>query len=85
MKTAVSLPDALFDQAEETAARLGLNRSQLYAKALETFIIQQGPDPVTESLNAIADKYDCDPELDALLDASHSDARRLIDSGEWEW
>jgi hypothetical protein len=29
MRTAISIPDALFDAAEELAGRLGMSRSQL--------------------------------------------------------
>src|SRR5688572_2300207 len=35
MKTAISLPDALFEAAELLAGRLGVSRSRLYANALE--------------------------------------------------
>ena len=38
MKTAVSIPDVLFDTAERTAQQLGIPRSQLFARALEEFI-----------------------------------------------
>ena len=38
MKTAISLPDPLFEQAEELARRLNLSRSELYATALRLFV-----------------------------------------------
>ncbi|MDZ7631520.1 MAG: hypothetical protein U5K74_09270 [Gemmatimonadaceae bacterium] len=38
MKTAISLPDALFDEADAVAYRLGVSRSQLYATALAEYI-----------------------------------------------
>ena len=34
MRTAISIPDDLFESAEELAAELGMSRSQLYATAL---------------------------------------------------
>ena len=37
MRTAVSIPDATFEEADELAARLGLSRSELYARALERY------------------------------------------------
>ena len=37
MKTAVSLPDRLYEEAEKTAQAIGIPRSQLFAKALEEF------------------------------------------------
>ncbi|MEM6753148.1 MAG: ChpI protein, partial [Cyanobacteria bacterium P01_C01_bin.38] len=33
MKTAISIPDPLFEAAEQFAKRLGLSRSELYAMA----------------------------------------------------
>lgn len=38
MKTAISIPDALFEQAEQLARRLQVSRSQLYANALRAFV-----------------------------------------------
>jgi hypothetical protein len=38
MKTAISLPDALYLDAEKTAKSLGIPGSQLFALALEEFI-----------------------------------------------
>lgn len=77
VKIAVSLPDELFERAELAAERLGVNRSQLYARALEQFLLATGEDPVTAKLDALAD------ELPAASGAAL--ARRLIDSGGWEW
>ncbi|TGM89553.1 ChpI protein [Leptospira licerasiae] len=53
MKTAVSIPDDLFKTAEKTAKRLGIPRSQLFAKALEEFIQLHSKESVTERLNKI--------------------------------
>jgi metal-responsive CopG/Arc/MetJ family transcriptional regulator len=38
MKTAISLPDPVFEQAEALAQQLGLSRSELYTKALQTYM-----------------------------------------------
>ena len=43
------------------AARLGFNRSQLYARALEAFLFDQGEDPVTAKLDEIAAAVDTTP------------------------
>lgn len=53
MKTAVSIPDEIFSAAEKTAQRLGIPRSQLFAKALEEFIRNHNKDHVTEQLNRV--------------------------------
>jgi predicted transcriptional regulator len=53
MKTAVSLPDPLFRQAEIIARRLRISRSQLYATAIAEYLHRRGSDDVTRRLNEI--------------------------------
>jgi metal-responsive CopG/Arc/MetJ family transcriptional regulator len=53
MKTAVSVPDYLFRQAEATARRLRVSRSELYAKAIAEFLKQQDGSAITERLNDV--------------------------------
>ena len=53
MKTAVSLPDPLFEAAERLAARLGLSRSGLYAAAIEEFVESRRREAVTEALDEV--------------------------------
>ena len=53
MKTAISIPDNLFNDAEVTARQLGLARSQLYDKALKEFIEHHNKDKITEKLNKL--------------------------------
>ena len=38
MKTAISLPDLVFEEAEALASQLGLSRSELYTKALQAYL-----------------------------------------------
>ncbi|MGH9149486.1 MAG: ChpI protein [Acidimicrobiales bacterium] len=53
MKTAVSIPGPLFEAAEQLAARLGISRSQLYARALEHLVETESEDEVTARLDEI--------------------------------
>lgn len=82
VKTAVSLPDPVFERAERLADRLGLTRSRLYALALQQYLDQADADidPVTEALNRVhaAEPPDTD-------DVGAAAARRLIDRGGWQW
>jgi metal-responsive CopG/Arc/MetJ family transcriptional regulator len=68
MKTAISIPDSLFDAAEEVAGRLGVSRSQLYAKALADYVARHRYDEVTEALNRVYAARDSalDPVLAAM-------------------
>lgn len=40
MKTAISLPDTLFAQAEALARRFHISRSELYARAIERYVAE---------------------------------------------
>jgi antitoxin MazE6 len=53
MKTAVSVPDELFREAEAAARRLRLSRSALYTKALAGFLKDQQGSAITERLNEV--------------------------------
>jgi predicted transcriptional regulator len=64
MKTAISIPDSLFEAAERVAARLGISRSELYRRAVRQFLEAQGHDVIREKLDEV---YGPDPE-DGRLD-----------------
>lgn len=65
MKTAISIPDEVFDAAERTARRLSMSRSQLYTKAVEAFLEAHKIEGVTEKLDEV---YTAEPSLlDPLL------------------
>ncbi len=53
MKVAVSIPDPVFEAAEDLARRLGKSRSQIYADALSEYLQEHRSDAVTERLNAV--------------------------------
>lgn len=69
MKTAVSIPDALFHDAEAAAKRRGWSRSHLYARALEQLLVDEQPDEITARLDAIFAE-EPDPGLDPLFAAA---------------
>ncbi|MDA8393215.1 MAG: ChpI protein [Actinomycetota bacterium] len=81
VKTAVSVPDDLYDRAEQAAKQLGVNRSQLYARALAKYLQDIGPDPVTDRLNELAAEH----TKERTARESSAAARFMIDSGVWEW
>ncbi len=67
MKTAVSIPDPVFYSAEKLAARLGVSRSKLYAKALSAMVQSHSENVVTAQLNEIygpeGEESSLDPEV----------------------
>jgi metal-responsive CopG/Arc/MetJ family transcriptional regulator len=65
MKTAISLPDPIFEEAELLAQELGLSRSQLYTKALQAYLRKYNRDRILEKLNQVYDQESS--ELDPML------------------
>jgi metal-responsive CopG/Arc/MetJ family transcriptional regulator len=53
MKTAISIPDEVFDAAEEMARRLGMSRSQLYVTALREYLETHRNRGVTNRLDQV--------------------------------
>lgn len=53
MKTVISIPDPLFEAAEQFAKHKGLSRSQLYAVALQEYLQLHKPDQITQQLDAV--------------------------------
>jgi metal-responsive CopG/Arc/MetJ family transcriptional regulator len=79
MKTAVSLPDHVFSEADQLARRLKKSRSELYAMALSEFIARHAPDDeITEAMNRVCAKVKERP--DPALQAA---ALRTLKKVEW--
>jgi metal-responsive CopG/Arc/MetJ family transcriptional regulator len=65
MKTAISIPDSLFEAAENFAKLMGLSRSELYAKAIQEYLKAHRGDRITEQLDAVYAEEDS--SLDPFL------------------
>lgn len=53
MKTAISIPDELFESADALATRLGISRSELYATAVAELLAKHAGAQVTAQLNTV--------------------------------
>ena len=53
MKVAVSIPDPIFEAAEQLAKERNIPRSQIFAEALSTYLELRNSESVTELLNEI--------------------------------
>jgi len=53
MKTAISIPDSIFSQAEKLARHLGITRSELYKRAIEQFLKEKDTKEMMLKLNEI--------------------------------
>ncbi|MBA2380970.1 MAG: ribbon-helix-helix protein, CopG family [Chloroflexi bacterium] len=79
MKTAVSVPDDVFELAERLAKRERRSRSDVYTAALREYVAKRSPDEVTASLDRVAAAvvgHDAEPFVIAA-------ARHTARSSEW--
>ena len=53
MKTAVSIPNELFESADGLARRLGMTRSELYARALREYLQEHRGEGITDRLDEV--------------------------------
>jgi metal-responsive CopG/Arc/MetJ family transcriptional regulator len=53
MRTVISIPDDVYEEAERLARRLMKSRSRLYTEALREYIKRHDPDLVSEALNQV--------------------------------
>jgi metal-responsive CopG/Arc/MetJ family transcriptional regulator len=70
VKTAVSIPDDLFREAEKLAHRLGKSRSELVADALREHVRRHGDATITNRLDAVYDDVALDDQDRAWLDVT---------------
>ncbi len=83
MKTAISLPEGLYKEAEKTAKSLGIPRSQLFAKALQEFIARHTKDNITEDLNKVYANQKQDVHNLNIENASIESIRELTKNDAW--
>ncbi len=68
MKTAISLPDPLFEAADKLAKRMKVSRSALYARAVEDFVRRNDPDDLTAEIDRVL--ADAPEGRDTFVDAA---------------
>ena len=68
MKTAIFIPDSLFDAVERLAKQLGISKSELFQRAVLAYLKDHGQDRMTESLNNVYKARDETGKLDPLLE-----------------
>ena len=68
MKTAISIPDRLFEAAERLAHRLGMSRSELYSTAVASYVDANLSQGVRERLDAlyVAEPSELDEDLEKM-------------------
>lgn len=77
MKTAVSIPDDVFEKVERLR-RGRRSRSEVFSAALREYVARHSPDEVTDSFNRVCDQVG--EQHDAFAQEA---ARRLLENVEW--
>ena len=67
MKTAISLPDDVFNEAERLSRRKHMSRSELYATAIRWYVQKESGTGITDQLNRV---YNTNLALDPLPQAA---------------
>ena len=80
MKTAISIPDAIFEEAERLAKTRGWSRSELYANAVSAYVNSEKFLGVREKLDAVYGKNAEDSSLDSLVASAQT---RTLPKDKW--
>ena len=78
MKTAISIPDKIYRNAERLSRRLKKSRSQVYTEAVTQYVARHDPEAVTEAMNRVCEVVDTRPDP-----AISGAANRALRSVEW--
>jgi len=78
MKTAVSIPDDVFEEAERLAQRMKKSRSELYSRAIADYVARPAQDHVTEAMNQACAELGA--ETNGFVSAA---SRRVLERTEW--
>ncbi len=79
MKTAISIPDSIFQSAEDMSRRLGISRSELFATAISEYMKIHKYQNITESLNQVYTKTES--KLDEKLALMQ---RESVSEDKWQ-
>ena len=78
MKTAISVPDDVFERADRLAKQTGRSRSELYSSAMAQYLASHDPESVTEAIDRVV------ATLDQPVDDFPTEvARRTLADVEW--
>jgi len=78
MKTAVSIPDDVFEGAERLARRTRKSRSQLYSDALTEYVAHHASEEVTDAMDRVCAQLG-NPKDEFVASA----AARVLARSEW--
>jgi metal-responsive CopG/Arc/MetJ family transcriptional regulator len=78
MKTAVSIPDDVFESAERLARRTKKSRSRLFSDAVKEYVARHAREDVTDAMNRVCAELG-HPRDQFISSAAH----RILERSEW--
>jgi metal-responsive CopG/Arc/MetJ family transcriptional regulator len=78
MKTAVSIPDDIFEGAERLARRTRRSRSRLFSDALQEYLARHAPDKITEAMDQAC--AEIGEEKDLFVSST---THRVLEKSKW--
>jgi len=78
MKTAISVPDDVFLEAERLAVELKQSRSQLYSRAVREYVARHSADSITAALDAV-----CAAQAESGSGFVRAASRGTVERTEW--
>ena len=78
MKTAVSIPDDVFERAERLARRTKKSRSQLFSDAVREYVARHAPEDVTDAMDQVCAELG-NPADKFVSSAAHG----ILERTEW--
>jgi metal-responsive CopG/Arc/MetJ family transcriptional regulator len=78
MKTAISIPDDVFNHAERLARKSRKSRSELFTEAMREYVARHAPDDVTDAMNCV-----CAHVGETKNEFVSTAARRILERTEW--
>ena len=78
MKTAISVPNDVFEEAERLVRQTKRSRSELYTLALTEYLARHAPDHITEAMDRVVSEVG--EEVDEFVAEA---SRRILSRVEW--
>lgn len=78
MKTAVSIPDDVFEAAQRLALRTRKSRSRIFSDALKEYVARHAADHVTEAMDRVCAELGVEEDRFAAIAS-----RRVLKRSDW--
>lgn len=78
MKTAISVPDDVFESVERLARRERRSRSEIYSTAVREYVARHAPDEIVDALDAVVAEVAAAPEAFVARAGT-----RILEQSDW--